>query len=74
MTERTVGVSALAARFEGWTIPPGYLPQTLGRCRADTCRQIVLWTRTPAGRVMPLDRDGVSHFATCPEARRFRRR
>lgn len=74
MTERTIGVSALASRFEGWTIPLGYLPETIRRCRSEHCRAQVLWARTPAGRMMPLDRDGSSHFATCPDAARFRRR
>jgi hypothetical protein len=74
MIPRTLGVSANASRFEGWTVPLGYLPDTLGRCRAEACRAVVLWARTPAGRTMPLDRDGTSHFATCPDAARFRRR
>jgi len=74
MNERTIGVSALAARYKGWTIPAGYLPESIGRCRAEACRAVVLWAHTPAGRHMPLDRDGAAHFATCPEAERFRRK
>jgi len=59
-------------RWSGWTIPAGYTPTDTARCRG--CREIVLWTITPRGRRMPIDRDGISHFATCPEATRFRSR
>lgn len=74
MTERTIGVSALAARFEGWSIPIGYMPDSTARCRGDSCGEIVLWCTTPAKRRIPIDRDGTAHFATCPDAARFRRR
>jgi hypothetical protein len=63
---------AIAARFAGWTVPPGYVPTNTALCRG--CGQIVLWTITPHDRKMPIDRDGVSHFATCPRAADFRRR
>lgn len=51
---------------EGWTVPSGYEPTNVGACRS--CQAPVLWAMTPIGRRMPLDRDGTSHFATCPQA------
>jgi hypothetical protein len=57
---------------EGWTIPAGYTPVNPARCRG--CGVVVMWTITPRDRRMPIDRDGTSHFATCPEASRFRKR
>lgn len=59
----------------GWTIPTGYtaeLREPPARCRS--CGAEVLWTTTPAGKRSPLDRDGKSHFATCPDAARWRKR
>lgn len=57
--------------FAGWTVPDGWTLANIGHCRG--CGAAIAWTRTPAGRHAPLDRDGVSHFATCPDAERFRR-
>jgi hypothetical protein len=59
-------------RFAGWHRPDGWSIVSLGVCRG--CRQTIAWARTPADRSAPLDRDGTNHFATCPEAERFRRR
>jgi hypothetical protein len=59
-------------RYTGWAHPEGWVIINLARCQG--CGQPIAWARTPAGRSAPLDRDGVSHFATCPEADRFRRR
>lgn len=58
-------------RWAGWTVPTDYRPESIGRCRG--CGALVLWCATPSGKRSPHDRDGVSHFATCPEAARFRR-
>jgi ferredoxin len=55
-----------AVRFP---IPAGTRPST---CRG--CDRTVFWIVTEAGRKMPVDPDGISHFATCPEAASFRRR
>lgn len=52
-------------RPEGWTI------RGTGVCRA--CSARISWAETPTGRTAPLDPDGTSHFATCPDAERFRR-
>jgi hypothetical protein len=59
------------ATFPGWTQPDGWTLVAIAPCRG--CRELIAWARTPAGRQAPLDRDGVSHFATCPDAERFRR-
>jgi hypothetical protein len=57
-------------RFIGWFRPAGWQIEAIATCRG--CRQAISWARTRSGRLSPLDRDGISHFATCPEAERFR--
>ena|GEM_PF-6536872 len=42
-----------------------------GRCRA--CGKEIWWLKTKSGKAMPWTRDGVSHFADCPQANQFRR-
>ena len=54
---------------DGWRWPERKSP--VGRCRS--CRAPVLWALTPAGKWNPLDADGTSHFATCPQAAEHRR-
>lgn len=49
----------------------GYEYQGVGTCRG--CRATVYWFITPKGKRSPHDADGVSHFATCPRAQRFRK-
>jgi hypothetical protein len=63
-------VIELDTRYAGWHRPAGWLIVSVGVCRG--CRASIAWAQTPAGRTSPLDRDGTSHFATCPEAERFR--
>lgn len=49
-------------------IPPG--------TRANSCRSCgatIFWFVTNRNRRMPLDGDGTSHFATCPNAAQHRR-
>jgi hypothetical protein len=41
------------------------------QCRS--CRAEVYWVLTAAGRRMPVNPDGVSHFATCPNAAKHRK-
>lgn len=54
------------------------------RCRS--CRAMIVWFKTPAGKNMPVDAESVrhddieldlerhvSHFSTCPDAARHRR-
>lgn len=56
---------------EGWAVPAGWTPTELGRCRS--CATEILWCFTPAGRRAPVERDGVSHFAHCPDAGTWRK-
>ena len=49
-------------------IPIGTEP---ARCRG--CQAQIFWIRTNAGKNMPVDPDGVSHFATCSRAAQFRK-
>jgi len=51
-----------------WPIPPGTPRRS---CRS--CAAIVFWIETSRGRKMPLDPDGTSHFATCPDAAHHRK-
>lgn len=57
--------------------PPGKIfaiPEgtPLATCRS--CRANVRWIITEAGNRMPVDLDGTSHFATCPNAAKHRKR
>jgi hypothetical protein len=60
----------------GWVIPIGWTrADGTGRdaaCRS--CRAEVLWCTTPSGKRAPINRDGTSHFATCPQADAWRKR
>ena len=62
---------------------PGYT--RTARCRS--CDQYIVWLKTEAGANMPVDADSVeegdktfdakshvSHFSTCPDADKFRKR
>jgi hypothetical protein len=57
--------------------PPGVVEPRDGytfiharRCRG--CDALIYWWETVAGKPSPHDRDGTSHFATCPKASQFR--
>lgn len=54
-----------------WIIPTGWTAGNIGHCRS--CGAPIMWARTPSGGLGPLDHDGKSHFATCPQADRWRR-
>lgn len=56
----------------GWAIPLGWRADNQARCRS--CSAEVMWCITPAGRRAPVDRDGTSHFATCPQGREWSRK
>lgn len=45
-----------------------------GVCREKSCAAPVVWIVTAAGKRMPCNADGTSHFATCPAAVRFRKK
>lgn len=49
-----------------WFTPLGWKPGRIGQCRS--CRAPVQWCTTPSGKPAPVDVDGTSHFATCPQA------
>jgi hypothetical protein len=38
------------------------------------CKATIYWIVTLKGKKMPVNPDGTSHFATCPQAATFRRR
>lgn len=48
-------------------IPEGTEPS---RCKG--CKALIYWIKTRADKNMPVDPDGTSHFATCPNANKFR--
>ena len=50
-------------------IPASAIPT---ECRG--CNALIYWIRTEKGKAMPVNPDGVSHFATCPDAKEFRRK
>jgi hypothetical protein len=52
-----------------YAVPPG-TPAT--HCKG--CNATIFFIVTEHGRTMPVDPDGVSHFATCPRAGLFRKR
>lgn len=51
-----------------FTIPPETRAESCRSCRAQ-----IFWIRTTAGKAMPVDPDGTSHFATCPNAAKHRK-
>lgn len=51
-----------------FAIPPA-TPEAA--CRA--CRATIFWIVTGLGKRMPVNPDGTSHFATCPNAADFRK-
>ena len=52
-----------------YEIPKG-TPQA--RCRS--CEAPIWWVKTERGKNMPVNADGTSHFSSCPEANKWRRR
>jgi len=57
---------------EPFSVPDGWLLLGLGVCRS--CGTAIAWCQTPKGKRAPIDRDGTSHFATCPSADAWRHR
>lgn len=60
------------ANTTSWRIPLGWKADNVGECRS--CHQPVMWAITPKGNRAPLNPDGTSHFANCPQARDWRKR
>jgi len=69
-TEPTHTIEEAFARG-GWHWPEGARPYRVARCHG--CTELILWVITRLGRMAPYNRDGISHFATCPVAQSFRR-
>lgn len=68
----------LAVNIAGteWAIPSWAevpLPADWRTAECRSCGAPVLWVMTKGGKRAPLDRDGHSHFATCPQADQWRR-
>jgi len=53
------------------TIASGYTFSSMGTC--STCGDRMVWCISPKGRRAPMNPDGTSHFATCPQAGEHRR-
>lgn len=70
-TEQPATIHEAFARG-GWHWPEGYQPFRVARCRAPECGALILFAISRLGRTAPFNRDGVSHFATCTQAKRFR--
>lgn len=43
-----------------------------GTCRS--CGAVIAWVKTKNGKSAPMNLDGTSHFATCPNADAWRKR
>lgn len=52
-----------------YSIPVGALERACASCKAT-----IYWIVTDAKRRMPVNPDGTSHFATCPNASKHRKR
>lgn len=61
---------------ETWQCPPWAIAPSAAidtrTCRS--CGARIAWLRTTSGRLAPVNADGISHFATCPQAEDWRKR
>lgn len=57
---------------QAWTIPLGWTADNVGRCRS--CGAAVMWCLTLAGKKAPVNPDGTSHFSSCNDPERWRKR
>lgn len=77
-TSRELGCSCSDFTLAGppepapYAVPTDWIMLGLGACRS--CGAPIAWCQTPKGKRAPIDRDGGSHFATCPSADAWRRR
>jgi hypothetical protein len=56
-----------------FVLPDGWVPDLAASwCRS--CNALILWCQTRSGKRAPLNPDGTSHFASCPQASTWRRR
>lgn len=49
------------------------IPEGAQQSHCKGCKAIIYWIKTESGRPMPVDPDGTSHFASCPNASDFRK-
>lgn len=55
------------------SLPEGWEPQGTGECRS--CHAPVTWARhSRTGSRAPFNPDGISHYATCPQAPDWRKK
>ncbi|MCU0912980.1 MAG: hypothetical protein MUC88_00280 [Planctomycetes bacterium] len=43
-------------------------------CKGPTCTATIWFVRTKRGKITPYDGDACNHFATCPDAAKFKRK
>ncbi len=68
---RRVGIRERLLRPR-WELERDTMRGDEGHCRS--CGAPVMWTVTAKGKRMPVDRDtGISHFATCPQSKTWRK-
>lgn len=49
------------------------IPKGTGASKCRGCEEFIYWVKTRAGKNMPVNADGTSHFATCKKADQFRK-
>ena len=42
--------------------------------KCKSCLATIYWIKTHAGKAMPVDPDGLSHYGTCPDADKWRKK
>jgi hypothetical protein len=56
---------------EDFLLPNGKFGK-VGVCRSVKCNAKVVFVALPSGKTPPYNEDGISHFATCPDAESFK--
>jgi hypothetical protein len=61
---------------ETWQCPPWAIAPSapIDTRTSRSCGARIAWLRTTSGRLAPVNADGISHFATCPQAEDWRKR
>jgi hypothetical protein len=70
MTTTTNGVAAELERARRALAALVHHVGTPGECRG--CREAIVWIPHRNGKRVPYNPDGINHFATCPEALKFK--
>jgi hypothetical protein len=75
ISERLIERTVHTTSSDDWVIPhwahaPIEDPADVRPCRS--CGARIVWVTTRAGKRAPLNRDGTSHFSTCPQAEKWR--